>query len=142
MFFYSAATGGLYVHDVNGTSMPADAMEISEDNYSALISAAADGKVLISDSNGFPVIAEPEIPSGTLASAEREWRDAQLALTDGLVSRHRDELDDHMETTLSPSQYSELQAYRRTLRNWPESVQFPLIEHRPLVPGWLSSAFS
>ncbi|UVL18182.1 MULTISPECIES: phage tail assembly chaperone [unclassified Pseudomonas] len=142
MFFYSAVTGGLYVHDINGTTMPVDVMEISEEKYLALISAAAEGNVLVPDSNGLPLISAPRVNSGALASAEREWRDAQLAATDGLVSRHRDELESGTETTVTSAQYTELQAYRKTLRSWPESGQFPLIEHRPPAPAWLSDGLS
>lgn len=73
-----------------------------------------------------------------LAAIERGWRDGALQATDGLVARHRDELEESSKTTLTAAQYTELQAYRRALRNWPEAGEFPLIEHRPAAPLWLS----
>ncbi|QVM90220.1 phage tail protein [Pseudomonas entomophila] len=138
MYFYSAKTGGLYVSEINGKAIPADAVELSAQEYSALVSASNEGKVLIPDRNGIPIISKPTAIAGALASAEREWRDWQLAVTDGLVARHRDEVEASTETSLIAAHYTELQAYRRALRNWPESGDFPLIEHRPPVPTWLS----
>ncbi|HEK1685636.1 TPA: phage tail protein [Pseudomonas putida] len=142
MFFYSATTGGLYAHDINGTTMPADAVEVSAKEYSALISASSEGKVLVAGSDGFPLISAPIPNSGASVSAEREWRDMQLSATDSLVSRHRDEVESGMQATLNPAQYSELQAYRRSLRDWPDSGEFPLIEHRPVAPLWLFANLS
>ncbi|WP_150694811.1 phage tail assembly chaperone [Pseudomonas fluorescens] len=75
-----------------------------------------------------------------LAAVERVWRDSVLLVTDGLVARHRDEQEEGSETTLVLTQYPELQAYRRALRNWPESGEFPLAEHRPEAPTWLSQS--
>lgn len=54
------------------------------------------------------------------------------------MARHRDEVEGGLETTLTPTQYTELQAYRRALRNWPEAGEFPLIEHRPPALLWLT----
>ncbi|ANI54418.1 phage tail protein [Pseudomonas sp. DR 5-09] len=72
-----------------------------------------------------------------LAEVERAWRDVQLSVTDALVARHRDELEEGGSTYLTAEQYAELQAYRRQLRDWPQGSQFPLAEHRPIAPPWL-----
>jgi hypothetical protein len=74
-----------------------------------------------------------------LAEVERYWRSVQLTVTDGVVTRHRDEVEEGSPKTLTPTQYTELQAYRRLLRNWPESGEFPLLQHRPPAPEWLST---
>lgn len=68
---------------------------------------------------------------------ERAWRGAQLDTTDALVQRHRDETEDGATTTLNAEQYRQLQAYRRALREWPESPAFPASEKRPERPAWL-----
>ncbi|MNE99140.1 hypothetical protein D3C80_1977680 [compost metagenome] len=73
-----------------------------------------------------------------MAAIERRWRDGQLAATDGVVARHRDELEAVATTTLTPAQYSVLQQYRQALRHWPESGEFPLLDHRPPAPLWLA----
>jgi hypothetical protein len=85
------------------------------------------------------VLADPPPPSNEeLSAIERVWRDQQLSETDGVVARHRDELEEGIATTLSTDQYTEVQTYRRALRNWPEAGEFPLSEHRPPAPLWLA----
>ena len=114
-------------------------VEISEGEHAALLQGQADGQVIACDESGYPILVDPPIPSpDLLAEIERDWRDSQLANTDGVVSRHRDELEDGLATTLTAVQYTELQSYRRALRNWPEAGEFPLIEHRPPPPLWLA----
>lgn len=114
-------------------------LKITVEQHAELLQGQADGQVLALSESGYPMLLDPPKPSPDfLASVERLWRDGQLAETDGIVSRHRDELEEALETTLTAAQYTELQAYRRALRNWPETGQFPLIEHRPRAPAWLA----
>lgn len=75
--------------------------------------------------------------TANMAATERAWRGARLNATDALVQRHRDEIEDGAATTLSSEQYQQLQAYRRALREWPESPDFPASEKRPAPPAWL-----
>lgn len=121
------------------SSMPDDVGEISAAAHAELMAGQAEGKVIDWGDDGRPVLADPPPPSPEfLAAVERDWRDVQLAETDGVVSRHRDEIEEGVATTLSAGQYAALQAYRRALRNWPEAGEFPLIEHRPPAPEWLA----
>ncbi|MDF0730552.1 phage tail assembly chaperone [Pseudomonas entomophila] len=69
--------------------------------------------------------------------AERAWRDAQLMSSEWLVSRHREELDMNLQTTLSSEHYSELLSYRQMLRTWPQDDVFPDQARHPLAPSWL-----
>ncbi|WP_024674072.1 phage tail assembly chaperone [Pseudomonas syringae] len=138
MIFYSATTGGFY-DPAENIFVPDDALEITEDRHAELLSGPASGLRIIADSEGLPMLADPlPLSEELLASNERAWRTGQLAATDGMVSRHRDELESEMQTTLTPARYTELQEYRRNLRNWPEAGEFPLIEHRPVLPEWLA----
>lgn len=70
------------------------------------------------------------------SSVARFQRSALLSNTDWLVNRHRDELDMQAGTTLTTSQYSELQEYRRSLRDWPEENGWPNLD-TPIPPVWL-----
>ncbi|MCU1750433.1 phage tail assembly chaperone [Pseudomonas sp. 6D_7.1_Bac1] len=65
--------------------------------------------------------------------AERAWRDSELFLTDGVIARHRDELEAGIATTLSAAEYENLQTYRRNLRNWPAAEAFPELTARPVL---------
>lgn len=134
--FYSAQTGGFY----DGTTdRPVDVLAISTEEHQSLLEGQASGKLIAAGAGGSPVLIDPPARSpGFYAAAERRWRDDQLAVTDGIVTRHRDELEEGINITLAAEQYTQLQAYRRALRAWPESGEFPLSQHRPSAPEWLS----
>lgn len=136
--FFSPGTGYFYDDQINSV-IPDDAREITADLRDYLLAQQAGGRQVVADTYGDPVLtppppADPEV----MATIERQWRDAQLLATDGIVSRHRDELEAVVTTTLTAEQYLELQAYRRNLRDWPASGEFPLKDHRPDEPVWLS----
>ncbi|WP_039967806.1 phage tail assembly chaperone [Pseudomonas chlororaphis] len=137
--FASKAARSFYDPAIN-ESMPDDAVEISAERHAELLAGQSEGKVISWGADGFPTLMNPPPPSAEeLSAAERYWRDQQLSETDPLVSRHRDEQEEGSETTLTPARYGELQAYRRSLRNWPENGEFPLAEHRPVAPPWLAA---
>lgn len=137
MIFYSANTGGFYASTVN-VFIPEDAVEITTEQHLALLDGPARGMRIVADSTGFPVLADPlPLSSDVLEANERSWRSEQLTMTDGVVTRHRDEIEEGGGTTLTAEQYVDLQLYRRALRDWPQGDQFPLSEHRPVAPEWL-----
>lgn len=118
--------------------LPDDAFPITAEEHTAYLRAEMNGKAINYETEPPSLIDRPAPPAEVLAQVERNWRSEQLEATDGVVSRHRDELEEGADTTLTPAQYSELQAYRRALRNWPESGEFPLVDHRPSAPLWLA----
>jgi hypothetical protein len=120
-------------------SIPADAVEITAEYHAELLAGQSGTKVIAWGDDGYPFLGDMPPPSPEeLAAVERVWRDGKLAATDGVVSRHRDELEAGGATTLTPEQYSQLQQYRQALRKWPESGEFPLLDHRPPAPDWLA----
>ncbi|MDD1954429.1 phage tail assembly chaperone [Pseudomonas sp. 8209] len=78
-------------------------------------------------------------PDDDLVAAEREWRDMQVSGTEWLMARHRDELEMLLATTLQAELFVELLHYRQALRDWPQSVLFPSVDHRPPPPVWLEN---
>lgn len=135
--FYSPETGFFYDDQVC-TFIPADAREFSAEARDELLAQVSHGKRLVCGPDKWPVVVDAPGQTGEqLAEVERYWRSVQLTTTDGVVTRHRDEIEEGSSTTLTPEQYAELQAYRRLLRNWPEAGEFPLSEHRPSAPEWL-----
>jgi hypothetical protein len=128
---------GFYSPGVH-SSIPDDAVEISASRYLELLQGQIAGKVIVCGADGYPMLVDSLPPSSDeLAAVERAWRDQRLSETDGVVTRHRDEVEEGGKTTLTVEQYAELQDYRRALRNWPEAGEFPLIDHRPIAPPWL-----
>ena len=139
----SSSTRGAYIPGINSTDIPDDVIEIPKDYWISLLQQLAVSAKMIGvrADNGYPILVDPPSPSAEeLEAIERGWRTAQLAATDGLVARDRDELEDGGGTTLTTDQYAELQSYRRELRDWPQGSDFPFSEHRPVAPRWLAAA--
>lgn len=137
MNYYCAGDGGFYSLAFHGF-IPDGAVEVTEEDYASLMKGNELGKRIVPGDGGYPVLAEPLQASPEIQAAiERQWRDAQLMASDGVVSRHRDEVEAGGATTLSAEQYTELQAYRQELRKWPQGEEFPLVDHRPVAPMWL-----
>ncbi|MGP6420670.1 phage tail assembly chaperone [Pseudomonas putida] len=135
--YYSPSKNGFYDSDLIG-QLPDDVVKISSEEHFRLLEGQSQGQIISAGADGKPVLnPRPDLTSEQLSTVERFWRDRRLSDTDGLVSRHRDELEESQGTTLSSAEYVQLQAYRRALRQWPEAGDFPLAEHRPEEPAWL-----
>ncbi len=136
--FTSKSTRGFYDAEIH-TSMPDDVVEISVENHAELLAGQSEGKVITWGDDGYPVLVDPPpLTADEMAATERVWRDLRLAETDSVVTRHRDELESGGPTTLTAEQYTDLQGYRRQLRDWPQGTEFPLVDHRPAPPPWLT----
>lgn len=61
MRYYAKSTGGFYDSAVH-TTMPADAVAISDEAYAALLAGQAAGKLIAADASGHPVLADPPPP--------------------------------------------------------------------------------
>jgi hypothetical protein len=138
---FSPSTCGAYLPYINGVEIPEDAIELPLNQWQALLAELSiSAKRIGASADGFPILIDPPpLDAAQLALLERSWRDVQLSLTDPVVSRHRDEVEAGGMTTLKVEQYTELQAYRRQLRDWPQGAEFPLADHRPVAPAWLST---
>lgn len=75
--YYSKSTGGFYLQEIHGDNIPADAVEITQDQHQALIDGQSAGKVITADNAGFPVLQDPPPPP---PPSEVTMRQARLAL--------------------------------------------------------------
>ncbi|CUK21558.1 phage tail assembly chaperone [Achromobacter xylosoxidans] len=126
------------VYEASPSGWPEDGLEVTSERYEQLYSEHQQGRVFCTGPDGEPMTKEPDPPTPEqLAATERAWRGAQLDATEALVQRHRDELENGANTTLSAEQYQELQVYRHALREWPETEGFPSTDLRPVAPAWL-----
>ena len=137
MRYYSKSTGSTYIAGLHG-SMPADAVEISEDLYLSVIGNPASGKARAHDDRGLPYLIDAPVQLPDLQAQEREWRDSELITATGMRDRHRDQLEIEVETTLPAEQFKELLLYMQALRDWPQSPDFPVLEQRPAAPPWIA----
>lgn len=141
MRYYSESTGTTYIKGIHQT-MPEDAVEISDELFDSVIASPPPGKVR-GHKDGLPFLMDAPPPTADqLAMDERKWRDAELPLSDGVVARHRDQIEAGVTSSLEPDQYKALQAYRQALRNWPEGAAFPDSTKRPVAPDWLATLAS
>ncbi|OPG73067.1 phage tail protein [Pseudomonas ogarae] len=139
MRLYSKTTGCTYILGMH-VDIPQDAQEISEAVFLSVIANPLAGKIRSHDASGLPILID--LPSATneeLAAAERKWRDGQVSATEWLVTRHRDEQDMQVPTTLTADQFAQLLSYRQELRDWPLALDFPHQTGRPKELSWLSS---
>jgi hypothetical protein len=153
--FYSAGTGGFYGEDVHGPRLvegeggelianpdcgiPVDAVEISSEEHTELLAGQSSGKRITADKNGYPVLTDPLPPTQEeTAAMERQWRDGELQAAIWLRERHRDQQEIGAGTSLTADQFKALLVYMQALRDWPQSAQFPKIEHRPVAPPWIT----
>lgn len=131
---YSKQTGGFYSREIHGDNIPADAVEITDEEHAALLAGQAAGKVITADENGRPVLVDPPAPTPEqLATSARATRDAKLTATSWLVERHREEQETGA-TTLTDQEYADLLAYRQALRDVPEQAGFPQSIDWPDLP--------
>lgn len=139
IILFSPSTCGAYLPNVHELNIPEDVVPVSLLNWEALLNElATTPKKIGAGPDGHPMLVEPPpFDRETLQSIELEWRNAQLASTDTLVSRHRDELEGSGLATLTAMQYTDLQTYRQQLRQWPQREEFPSNQYRPLMPDWL-----
>ncbi|WP_256596474.1 MULTISPECIES: phage tail assembly chaperone [unclassified Pseudomonas] len=137
MRHYSKSTGSTYISGMHDL-MPSDAVEISEELYLSVIGNPALGKIRAHDEQGLPYLVDaPEVIPDP-AAQEREWRDSELVSVMWLRERHRDQLEIESPTTLTGEQFKELLVYMQSLRDWPQSPDFPQAEHRPVAPSWIA----
>lgn len=78
MIYYSQKTGGFYTEEIHGDNIPDDAVEISESQHAALVEGQAQGKIIVPDENGRPILQDP--PPYVPQSVTR--RQGQRALLD------------------------------------------------------------
>lgn len=82
---YSKTTGGFYDRAIHGDNIPADAVEIDRATHAALLAGQAEGKRIVSDSDGAPTLADPEPPTeadliASIASAVQAHMDQKAKL--------------------------------------------------------------
>lgn len=69
--FYSQSTGGFYTPEIHGADIPADAVEISEQQHADLMEGQAQGKQITADANGAPILTDPPPPTPAEIKAQQ-----------------------------------------------------------------------
>lgn len=75
--FYAKSTGGFYSREIHGNNMPSDAVEISGEEHTALLVGQSQGKRIIPDANGLPILADqPTLTAADVWERIKAKRDA------------------------------------------------------------------
>lgn len=56
--FYSPSTKGFYIEDIHGSNIPQDCVEITVEKHLELMNGQSEGKEIVPDENGFPILKE------------------------------------------------------------------------------------
>ena len=75
---FAKSTGGFYSRDIHGKAIPADATEITADEYAALLAGQSAGQRIMAGDDGRPYLADPPAPS----EAERQASQRQQILAE------------------------------------------------------------
>lgn len=108
--YFSSSTNGFYVPEIHGENIPSDAVEITEQQHSALMAAQSEGKQIAPDNDGKPVAVEP-IPIPLTWEDIRNTRNAKLASCDWTQIA---------DAPLTEDQKQDWVLYRQHLRDVPE----------------------
>lgn len=57
--YYSQTTGGFYSKEIHGSNIPSDALEITDDVYTALLEGQSRGLLIQADHTGMPELGTP-----------------------------------------------------------------------------------
>lgn len=131
--FYSQSASGFYDAAIHGNNIPADAVEITQEQHAALLQGQSEGKVIAADENGYPFLVDPPQPTADqLADTARAERDRLIESFRWRIERHKDEIDLGLEPTepLEP-----LLQYVQDLRDVPQQEGFPEAIEWPELPA-------
>lgn len=136
--FYSKSTNGFYLpssrakYEANG-NWPSDAVEISDELYAEVVSNRPANKIVVTDENGLPSLADPAAPTDKqLAEAVRAERDALMATFQWRLDRHAREV----RLGLTPTDdVAVLDAYMQALADITLQPTFPATVTWPAIPA-------
>jgi hypothetical protein len=97
--FYSQSTRGFYdseVHDV----MPEDVVEITKEQWQALLEGQNQGKNIVPDENGYPVLADP-VDTRTYAQKRAMEYPPIADYLDGVVKGNQTQIDKYIADCLA-----------------------------------------
>lgn len=61
--YFAASTNGFYSPEINGTDIPKDAVEITEEKWVALLNGQSEGKLISADKAGNPILVDFPAPT-------------------------------------------------------------------------------
>lgn len=113
---YSKITSGFYDISIHGAAIPADAVEITDAEYQALLAGQSAGKIISADASGNPVLADPPAPTpAQLLTAFQQSAQAALSATDATFTRIQEAITLGLVSATDASVVAWIE-YRKALR--------------------------
>ena len=122
MYHYSKTTGGFYRTEIHGNDIPSDTVSVTDEQHSLLFAQQSEGKQIVSDADGYPIVITPTIIAPT-------WEK---------IKAQRDSLLQRCDWTLLPdstvTNKSDWLVYRQSLRDIPQYFATPEQVVWPTIP--------
>lgn len=112
--FYSKTTGGFYTQEVSGDNTPADSVEITAEEHAALLAGQSEGKRIVADENGYPVMADP--PTLSHAQLVQQFDQALTSYLDVTAQARR--YDNRITCALRAGYTGPFQAEGQAFATW------------------------
>lgn len=111
--FYSASTNGFYSEEMNGDTIPEDAIEITDEEWGALLDGQSKGKLISSDKKGRPVLKDYPAPTAEqLAVMAASEKAKLLALATIAIDPLQDAADLEIATDKEAASLKAWKTYR------------------------------
>lgn len=132
--FYSAKTGWFYV--LGDENIPDDAVEITAEYHQLLIEGESSGKIITSDENGRPVLADPPPLSAEELAAQATTRRDQLLGEAALrIAPLQDAVDIDEATAAEVALLKQWKQYRVALNRIQDQTGYPSEITWPTAPA-------
>ncbi|SKA20490.1 tail fiber assembly protein [Pantoea eucalypti] len=111
--FYSPSTNGFYSEEMNGDTIPEDAIEITDEEWGALLDGQSKGKLISSDKKGRPVLKDYPAPTAEqLAVMAASEKAKLLALATIAIDPLQDAADLEIATDKEAASLKAWKTYR------------------------------
>lgn len=124
--YFAGSSKGFYNSEIH-SSIPSDAIEITTEQYIQLLNEQSLGREIVVENK--QVVTKQKIADGAINTQnERAWRDSELVRADYELNKVQD------SDANSVGSVGVWREYRKLLRAWPQSVDFPDNSKRPVAP--------
>ena len=82
--YYSPSTGGFYHSEIHGDKMPSDVISIDREHYDQLLQGQSEGRRIVPDEHGNPMLQEPSIDHVAAIAARRYLVETGGITVDGM----------------------------------------------------------
>lgn len=115
--YFSKSTGGFYSREIHGDNIPPDAVEITQQQHTALFKGQSEGKVITADENGYPVLIDPPPAPPYVPQQVTRAQGKAALITAGLwgnVESYVDGIEDATEKALALVALNDTTHWQRT----------------------------